>query len=168
MSTIRMRAVGALTTAVLLGSTVFAQEAERHHPKCRSIVADLVEDGVTVGCKPEHPDCFLGRVDGNRGFHGRTYFRSDSGAAGPRTSPSFISYSGEFEYTLGGGTIVARETGVFNTTIGGPGSGALTAHHQIVSATGDWAGATGYFFVSGFRTGQHVVTQLSGVVCVPD
>jgi hypothetical protein len=167
MSFCRVRVVCVAVAVMLVGSVARAQQPDASGPKCRTIHADLVEDGGTVGCKPEHPDCFLGVVDGNHGVRGTTYFRSDSAAAGPSTSPSFISYSGVFEYSLQGGTIVARETGVFDRTIGGPSSGVLTAHHQILSATGDWAGATGHFFVSGFRTGQHVETQLTGVVCVP-
>lgn len=160
------RTTGALVIVLLGVNAVAAQEAERREPKCKEVHATLVEDGTTVGCKPEHPDCFLGEIAGNRGLRGRTYFRSDAAAAGPSTSPSFISYSGLFEYHLRGGTIVARETGVFDRTVGRPSSGAITAYHQITSATGDWEGATGHFFVSGFRVGQHVETEVTGLVCM--
>ncbi len=129
--------------------------------------ADLIEDGVTAGCKPGHASCFLGEVDGNHGLRGTTYFRSDSGAAGPATSPEFISYSGIFEYSTDRGMLVTRETGVFNPTVGGPASGAVTAYQQILDATGDFTGVTGYFFVSGFSRNQHVVTRVSGQLCYP-
>lgn len=136
--------------------------------KCKSVHADLVEDGVTVGCKPGHSSCFLGEVDGNRGFRGTTYFRSDSAATGPSTSPGFISYSGIFEYTIEGGMLVMRETGVFDPTTGRPSSGAVTAYQQVISSTGEFSGVTGYLFVSGFNRNGHVVTRVMGELCYPE
>lgn len=153
---------------VVTGAMPRAQDGEMRGPKCRRVQADLVEDRATTGCKPGHPDCFLGEVDGNRGFRGTTYFRADSAAAGPSASPSFISYSGLFEYQTERGTIFARETGVFDRTVNGASSGALTAYQHILSATGDWEGVTGHFFVSGFNRDNHIVTRVSGEVCLPD
>ena len=65
------------------------------------------------------------------------------------------------------GTLIMRETGVINTTRGNPESGAVTAFQKIVDATGDLTGATGYFFVSGFSIDNHVVTKLTGRLCLP-
>jgi len=136
--------------------------------KCKSIHADLVEDRSTTACKPGHAVCFLGEVDGNHGLRGTTYFRGDSSAAGPSTGlQGFISYSGAFEYTTDRGTLATRETGVTNTSTGLPQSGAVTAYQQIQDATGEFAGATGYFFVSGFSHSGHVVTTVTGEVCMP-
>ena len=72
-----------------------------------------------------------------------------------------MSYSGPFEYRTGRGNITVRETGV---TTSGP-EGVVTAYQQIVSGTGDFAEATGYFFVSGHKTGGTIDTFVNGEIC---
>jgi hypothetical protein len=139
----------------------------REDSRCLAIEADLVENGGASGCKPGHSSCFVGEVAGNHGFRGTTYFRADGSVAGPSTSPGFLAYSGLFEYTTDEGTIVARETGVAEQTLARPPGGAVTAHQQVVSSAGEWAGVSGYFFVSGFRTDQRVVTRVRGELCFP-
>jgi hypothetical protein len=156
---------------LILGSVAVLGAREGPHgngPSCKPVQADLVEDGGTVGCKPGHASCFLGHVDGNHGLRGTTYFRADGVERGPATSPQFISYSGIFEYTTDRGMLVARETGVVNQTVGNPSSGAVTAHQQITSTTGEFSGVTGHFFVSGFSIGGHVVTRVTGELCYPE
>ena len=37
----------------------------------------------------------------------------------------------------------------------------MTAYQQILDATGELAGTTGHFFVSGFNINNHVVTQVT-------
>jgi hypothetical protein len=162
---------GRVVPAVLLlaGSMAVADDGqeERSGPKCWSVRADLVEDFSTVGCAPPSTSCFLGEVDGNRGLRGTTRFDGDSGAAGPSTSPGFISYSGIFEYFTERGTLIARETGVVNTTTGNPESGAVTAYQKIIDANGELTGATGFFFVSGFSINSHLDTKVTGRICLP-
>ena len=53
-----------------------------------------------------------------------------------------------------------RETGV---TV----PGVVTAHHRIVGATGEFAGATGDFFVSGTRASGVITTAITGTLCLP-
>ena len=168
MSQLRRRtfSVVALTVSILAGAQ--AQEIAGGRPKCKTIHADLVENAATVGCKPGHTSCFLGEVDGNHGLRGDTYFRGDSGATGPSTSPGWRSYSGLFEYHTNRGTLVARETGVVNQTQGNPESGAVTAFQKIIETTGEFAGVTGYFFVSGFNINQHLETKMMGEICFPE
>jgi hypothetical protein len=156
----------ALLSVANLAIPAVALEAPSQ-PTCKAVHADLEENLATVGCKPGHPNCFLGDVDGNHGLRGTTYFRADAGAAGPGTSPGFISYSGPFEYATDAGSLIMRETGVFNTTQGNPESGALTAFQKVIDATGEWSGATGYLFVSGFNIDGHVVTTITGKLCLP-
>lgn len=168
-----MKLIGVLAAFALLvpGGVFLSAAHERgpgHEPRCKSVHADLVEDGVTAGCKPGHPSCFLGEVDGNRGFRGTTYFRADSAATGPATSPGFISYSGIFEYTIEGGILTMRETGVVDPTVGRPSSGAVTAYQEVISSTGELSGVTGYLFVSGFSRSGHVVTRVMGRICYPE
>lgn len=127
---------------------------------CKRVRADLVEVSATAGCKPEHASCFLGEVDGNNGLNGTTYFKSDSGGTPPSGSPNSFPYSGPFEYHTGKGSLFMRETGI---TV----PGAVTAHQAIVEGTGDYAGATGYFFVSGLRASGVITTEVTGEICYP-
>lgn len=156
----------ALVSLANVGIPAGAQEANAG-PKCKPVHADLEENLSTTGCKPSHTSCFLGEVDGNHGLRGTTYFRADSGAAGPGTSPGFRSYSGLFEYTTDRGVLTMRETGVVNTTVGNPESGAVTAFQQVIGSTGDLTGTTGHLFVSGFSRDGHVVTTITGELCFP-
>lgn len=135
-------------------------------PDCKAVHADLVEDFSTTGCEPPSAACFLGEVDGNQGLRGTTRFDADSGATGPSTSPGFISYSGKFEYFTDRGTLIMRETGIAHPAPGQD-NGVTAAFQRIVDATGELAGATGYFFVSGFNVNGHVVTKVTGTLCLP-
>lgn len=136
--------------------------------ECKAVHASLDEVRSTTGCNPGLAACFLGVVEGNHGLSGTTHFAADSFVpTSPSTSPGFIIYSGPFEYRTGSGTLTMRETGVSNGTTGQPSSGAITAYQQIVAGTGDFEGATGYFFVSGRRVSGIIVTQLTGEICMP-
>jgi hypothetical protein len=161
------RRVGVVAVIVCgVALTVSAQEAT-NRSNCKPVHASMIEDRVTVGCKPGHSFCFLGEVTGNHDLRGTTYFRGDGSGSRPTTSPDFLPYSGVFEYYTAAGTLIMRETGVSNTTQGNPDSGAVTAFQKVTDATGEWAGATGYFFVSGFNRNGHVETSVTGEICIP-
>ena len=146
----------ALFAVPLLASVAFAAQAG----ECKAVHADLVEMSVTTGCDAGEASCFLGVVDGNHGLRGTTHFKADSVGTAAPTSPGSLPYSGPFEYRLAGGTITMRETGV---TV----PGVVTAHHRIVGATGEFAGATGDFFVSGTRANGVITTAITGTLCLP-
>jgi hypothetical protein len=129
-------------------------------PECKPIHADLVEMPATTGCDAGESSCFLGTVDGNRGLRGTTHFKGDASGTAPSTSPGSLPYSGPFQYRLEGGTITMRETGV---TV----PGVVAAHQRIVEGTGDYAGATGDFFVNGYRANGIITTQVTGMLCLP-
>lgn len=152
----------AVVTVLLLSAPGVPLTARHTAAHCKAIHADLVESRSTTVCKPSDPVCFVGEVDGNHGLRGTTYFRGDSRTDPIPTSPQFIGYSGVFEYTTDHGTLIARESGVTS-----PAQGVVTAHQRITDATGDYAGATGYFFVSGSNDGQNVVTTVVGQICYP-
>jgi hypothetical protein len=128
--------------------------------ECKPIHAEMLEMRVTEGCDAGETFCFLGVVDGNQGLRGTTHFKGDSTGTAAPTSPGSLPYSGPFEYRLMGGTILMRETGV---TV----PGVVTAHHRIVDATGEFAGATGDFFVFGTRAGTTITTKIDGTLCLP-
>ena len=152
-----------IAPGLLVLLTLATAPALAHGNKCKKIHADLVEISSTEGCNPGLATCFLGEVDGNHGVRGVTHFNGDAGAAGPATSPGFISYSGPFEYRLEKGTLTMRETGV---TTSGPAAGVVTAYQKIVAGTGEFAGATGYFFVSGLKDGHGMIdTFINGEIC---
>ena len=136
---------------------------------CKAIHATLVEVPATAGCNAGLASCFLGEVSGNHGLRGTTHFRADSAAAGPSTgSPGFISYSGPFQYRTASGNLDMRETGVTNTGSGQPQSGAVTAYQQVVGGSGEFAGASGFLFVSGRRVNNVIETLVHGELCFAD
>ena len=151
----------------LLAITARAQEGPAPQT-CKAIHADLLETRSTVGCKPEHSFCFLGEVDGNHGLRGTTYFKGEDSALFPASAPTFRSYVGNFEYTTPTGTLTMREMGLSepsaNTTADG---GVVNAIQRIASGSGEFAGATGYLFVSGFNRSGQVTTTVHGEICTP-
>lgn len=136
-------------------------------PRCSRIEAHLVEAQTTTGCKPGHATCFLGEAKGTHGFRADTYFRGDARGEPAPPTPFFIPYSGDFEYKTPRGTLIMKEAGLSNTSQELPEQGAVLAFQKVVEATGDLAGSTGYFFVSGFRRDGRVVTRVFGEICTP-
>lgn len=158
------------TTAVvmLLAVPASAQEAPAPQSSCKAVHADLVEVRTTVGCKPGDDFCFLGEVDGNHGLRGTTYFKGEVSAFFPAVAPTFRSYVGNFEYTTEHGTLTIREMGMTEPPAISPNSsGVVNAYQTIVAGTGEFAGATGYLFVSGFNRNQRIVTTVRGEICTP-
>jgi hypothetical protein len=157
-----------IVTTVLVGVLAVSGRAQQvpPAPTCKAVHATLTEARATVGCKPEHDSCFLGEVDGNHGLRGTTYFRGEASAFFPSGAPTFRSYVGTFEYTTPTGTLTMREMGLsepsLNTT---PEGGVVNAFQRIVGGTGEFAGATGYLFVSGFNRSGQVATTVHGEIC---
>jgi hypothetical protein len=166
----RMRTLNVcLNTMAVFGMVAIAagaQEAPAPH-SCKAVHADLVEVRSTVGCKPEHSFCFLGEVDGNHGLRGTTYFKGEQGALFPPAAPTFRSYVGSFEYITATGTLTIREMGLTDPPTDNPESGVVMAYQKIVEGTGDFSGAVGYLFVSGFNRNQRIVTSVTGQICLP-
>lgn len=125
--------------------------------KCKDIHAEMTEIRVTTGCDAGEPSCFLGEVDGNHGFRGTTHFRANSGGTPASGSPEWSPYAGAFRYELRDGTLTMVEAGL-------TGKGQVLAHHEVVSGTGRYEGATGNLFVFG-TTGAVVTTQITGTIC---
>ena len=158
-----------LAIAMAGAAPAAAQEPDgRNHSSCKAIHATLVEDRTTTGCKPGQSFCFVGVVDGNQGLRGATNFKGDSSVpTGPATSPNFRIYSGPFEYTTATGTLLMRSTGVTHVVPNLPDSGAVTEYQHVQSGTGEYAGVTGYLFVSGFNRDNHLETFVNGQLCWP-
>lgn len=162
---------GSFMAAVVVGLLVApagAQEAPAAQT-CKAVHADLAE-AQSTNCQPGHTTCFRGQVDGNHGLRGTTYFHGEQGALFPSGAPTFRSYVGTFEYTTATGTLTMREMGLTEPPDGtrpAPESGVVNAFQRIVGGTGEFAGATGYLFVSGFNSNRQVTTTVHGVVCLP-
>jgi hypothetical protein len=151
------------------GGPAFAQDpAGESGRDCKAVHGTLVEDRTTAGCKPDQAFCFVGVVDGNQGLRGTTNFKGDSSVpTGPATSPNFRIYSGPFEYTTAGGTLLMRSTGVTQPFPNLADSGVVTEYQHVLAGTGEFAGVTGYFFVSGFNRSNHIDTFINGQLCWP-
>ena len=159
--------IGTTVMVGFLTVTTGAQQAPAAST-CKPVHATLTEARATAGCKPEHDSCFLGEVDGNHGLRGTTYFRGEASAFFPSGAPTFRSYVGNFEYTTPTGTLTMREMGLTepsaNTT---PDGGVVNAFQRVVGGTGEFAGATGYLFVSGFNRSGQIATVVRGEICRP-
>src|SRR5688500_1863363 len=148
--------IRATLIAMLLAIAAIPANAE----ECKPVQADLVEVFATAGCNPGLSSCFLGVVDGNHGLRGTTHFKSSSTGVAPSTAADAVPYAGPFEYRTASGNLLMREAGVVPP-------GVVTAHQKIVEGTGEFAGATGYFFVSGTRAGGVITTKDAGELCLP-
>lgn len=158
----------ATTLAIGLFAVTIRAQQSPVPSTCKAVHADLVETRSTVGCKPEHDTCFLGQVDGNHGLRGTTYFRGEAAANFPSGAPTFRSYVGDFEYTTATGTLTMREMGLSEPSSNPtPAGGVVNAFQRIVGGTGEYEGATGYLFVSGFNRSGNVVTTVHGQICIP-
>jgi hypothetical protein len=131
-----------------------------HAEECKPVHADLVEVFSTEGCNPGLTYCYLGVVDGNHGLRGTTHFRGNSSGTAPSGAPDAVPYAGPFEYRTASGNLLMREAGIVPP-------GVVTAYQRILEGTGEFAGATGYFFVSGTRAGGVITTKVTGEICLP-
>ena len=155
-----------LALIVASGLTAATAVQASADPVCKAVHADLVENR-SDSCKPgDTAPCFLGEVDGNHGLRGTTYFKGEASALFPSGAPTFRSYVGNFEYTTATGTLTMREMGLsepsLNTT---PSGGVVNAFQRVVSGTGEFEGASGYLFVSGFNRAGHILTTVHGTIC---
>lgn len=158
----RSRVFTLFTSLALIPGAQLGSGNLQAEPSCKPVKARMTESRSTTECRPGHSTCFLGEVDGNHGLRGTTYFRADSVGTPPPASPTFTPYAGVFEYATGRGVITTRETGVSSGT-----EGHVTAFQRITSATGEFTGVTGFFYVSGTVGGGQVVTTVSGQLCEP-
>lgn len=160
----RMNFCLAFTAAIGLAVTASAQTST--NPVCKAVHADLVENR-SESCKPgDAPPCFIGEVDGNHGLRGTTYFKGEASAFFPSGAPTFRSYVGNFEYTTATGTLTMREMGLTEpSAVSTPDGGVVNAFQRIVSGTGEFEGATGFLFVSGFNRSGQVLTTVHGTIC---
>lgn len=150
-----------MRTPIRIAIALFVAAGAAQATDCKPVHASLVEVASTTGCNPGLSSCFLGEVTGNHGLAGVTHFRADSVGAAASGSPGSVPYSGPFEYRTERGHLLMRETGV---TV----PGAVTAHQRIVEGSGDFAGVTGYLFVSGTRANGVITTRVDGEFCYPD
>ncbi|GAB3346877.1 hypothetical protein [Lysobacter tyrosinilyticus] len=153
-----MQASTILTALLALGGISTA-----HAGQCRHVRFDVIEVPATAGCTLG-ASCWIGQFDGDR-WSGTTEFALDGSNAGPAASADFISYTGPFVYATAKGTLTVRETGVYNVGEGKPQSGGVVGYQQIVSGTGEFAGATGQLFTGGRAVNGVFRTKVTGQVC---
>jgi hypothetical protein len=127
---------------------------------CAQIHAVIIDAQVTDGCTSPNKFCAAGVVIGDHGLTGKTYFTTDSAILGPPTRPGSIAASGIIVYTTSRGTLTARESGLSLGTY-------FSNFDEILSGTGDFAGATGHFWLAGQQVQSHFETDVTGVLCRP-
>jgi hypothetical protein len=90
--------------------------------------------------------------------------------AGPGSAPNpkaTISYSGTFQVTTKNGTLMIRDTGIFDTSTGTPTGGYFASFDVISGGTLRFAGATGTFQIIGKTVNGQFVSHLRGELCIP-
>ncbi|GMV28968.1 MAG: hypothetical protein AMXMBFR59_10930 [Rhodanobacteraceae bacterium] len=152
-------------SSLAIATLLCTAAASASHPHCRPIRGVIHDIPVTEGCTSPNGFCAAGTVDGNRGFHGTTYFVMDGAVRGPATAPGTLATSGLLTYTLAGGTLVVRESGMSGFVQGD--ENYFTAFQQIASGTGRYAGAAGHFHVLGQAFADHFEAEIVGEVCTP-
>lgn len=130
-------------------------------PQCKKIHGSIVDAQVVEGCTSPNKFCAEGTVQANHGFNGTTYFRMDGVVRGPATLPGSLATSGILVYTTDRGTLTVRESGLAGLGDDFP------ALQQVIEGTGDYAGATGHFWVLGHNAGTYFDSGLIGELCLP-
>lgn len=131
--------------------------------KCKKIRAEIVDVQVTEGCTSPNRFCAAGTVEGNHGLNGTTYFRMDGAVRGPATAPGSLATSGILVYTLEGGTLTVRESGLSGLVESD--QGYFTAFQQVLAGTGEYEGASGHFWLAGTAFPTHFEVDMRGVLC---
>ncbi|HEX6903756.1 MAG TPA: hypothetical protein VF789_28860 [Thermoanaerobaculia bacterium] len=133
--------------------------------ECKKIHGTIVDAQVTEGCTSPNKFCAAGTVEGNHGLSGQTWFVMDGAVRGPATAPGSIATSGILIYTMDGGTLTVRESGL--SGLKESGNGYFTAFQEVLEGTGDYQGVTGHLWVLGQVVENHFESELSGVLCEP-
>lgn len=154
-----------IASSLALATLFAAGTASASHPRCRQIRGVITDIQVTAGCTSPNGFCAAGTVDGNRGFHGTTYFVMDGAVRGPASAPGTLATSGLLTYTFGDSTLVVRESGMSGFVQGD--DRYFTAFQQVQSGTGRYAGASGHFYVLGQAFADHFEAEIEGEVCTP-
>jgi hypothetical protein len=159
--------VAMLVSAVLSAGIPFQAKAT----KCKPVKAHAISFLTTTGCTSPIGLCDTGTISGNLGLNGAIeFFTVDSTAPGPSTAPNpstTLSYSGILEITTNHGTLITRDTGVFDTSTGTSTGGFSSAFATVIDGTGKYHGASGYLFFAGKPVNGHFETPISGELCLP-
>lgn len=147
-----------LLMAVSLGAPALADE-------CKKIHGTIVDAQVTEGCTSPNRFCAEGTVTANHGLNGTTYFTMDGAVRGPATAPGSTATSGILVYTMDGGTLTVRESGLSGLRVSD--QGYFTAFQQVLEGTGDYEGATGHLWVLGQAFPDRFEAGIVGEICKP-
>lgn len=138
--------------------------------ECKKVHGQVISTPFTIGCTSPVALCTAGTIDGNQGLSGTTTFSADSIAPGPATAPdapATISYSGVLQITTSHGTLITRDSGIFDTaaaTLAGTG-GFFSSFDLVLNGTERFAGATGALSFVGKTVGSQFVSEMTGSIC---
>jgi hypothetical protein len=159
----RMRKLKSLLLLLSSGCWLIANPAQAKD--CKEVHALIVDSSAPEGCTSPFNFCAAGKVEGNRGLNGTTYFVLDGVASGPASAPGWSSTSGLLVYTTPEGTLTVRETGLGKLS-GAPSNGHLTSIQEILSGTGRFSGATGLLYNNATDVNSTFFSHISGQLCL--
>jgi len=131
---------------------------------CDSVRAQIIDRSSPEGCTSPLKVCIAGKVKGNRGLNGTTYFVLDAVAAAPPAAAGFKSSTGTLVYTTMQGTLTVRETGIGKFS-GQPSTGYGSAIQEVINGTGRFAGLTGILFISQKDVRGTFFSDVTGQLC---
>jgi hypothetical protein len=133
----------------MVGATV--GRAEAHQP-CKKVHGHITTQITAENCDSPVLLCTTGTVTGGGMLHGATAFTTLGLAPGAGLSPvvpaTTLSYTGNLTLTTRRGALALTDVGLLEQ-----GTLRFTELDSVVSGTGDFAGNSGHWFISGFVTG---------------
>jgi hypothetical protein len=152
-----------MSIMALLTITIAANRAMAE--RCDSVRAQIIDRSSPEGCTGPLKVCIAGKVKGNRGLNGTTYFVLEGVAAAPPAAAGFKSSTGTLVYTTTRGTLTVRETGIGKFS-GQPSNGYGSAVQEVISGTGRFAGLTGTLYISQKDVLGTFTSDVTGQLCL--
>jgi hypothetical protein len=149
----------------MVGAT--ASRAEAHQP-CRKVHGHITTQITAENCNSPVLLCTVGRISGGGMLNGATAFTTFGLAPGAGLSPivpdSTLSYTGSLTLTTRRGQLSMTDVGILEQS-----TLRFTELDNVVSGSGEFAGATGRWFISGFVTGGGTGFdgEIEGDLCEP-
>jgi hypothetical protein len=135
---------------------------------CKKIHGRIVVEVTTDNCTSPVLLCTRGTIQGGGSLNGSTAFTTlalaPSAGLAPIVPATTLSYTGQLTITARGGTLVLTDVGILEQ-----GTARFTELDSVVSGTGDFAGNTGLWTISGVVTGGGTGFDgnIEGTLCEP-
>ena len=151
-----------MSILALLTMSVASNRMRAEH--CDSIRAQIIDRSSSESCASPLKVCIAGKVKGNHGLNGTTYFVLDGVADAPPAAAGFKSSTGTLVYTTTQGALTVRETGIGKFS-GHPSNGYGSAVQEVVGGTGRFTGLTGTLHISQKDVRGTFFSDVTGQLC---